>query len=188
MTRTAIIPVRDFHGMTRLASAFSAAARTELARRLASISVIACAEADMKPMVLTRDAEVSSWAQQVGVEVTLDRGSSLSTAVQSAVEDHPTWMVVHADLPLADGPAVTDAALAADSERFAVAPSLDGGTNLIAGSGRFGFSFGPGSFTRHLALAPTAAVLVDRRLALELDTPAHAAALSTIGGLSSLDL
>jgi 2-phospho-L-lactate guanylyltransferase (CobY/MobA/RfbA family) len=54
----------------------------------------------------------------------------------------------------------------------AIVPSYDGGTNVIGGhADDFPFSFGPGSFQRHLAKAPSAVVVTLPRLVLDLDTP-----------------
>ena len=90
-----------------------------------------------------------------------------------------SWAVLHADLPLlrpedlvavweADAPAV-------------LAPSRDGGTSLFCGSGPMRFSYGPGSFPRHLARAPDAAIVSRPGLALDLDTPADLATLLALG-------
>jgi 2-phospho-L-lactate guanylyltransferase len=188
MTRSAIIPIRDFRGMTRLAPVFDAEVRGELGRRLASVAVTAAAKAGCQPVIVSADEVVIDWAASVGVAVALDAGDSLSSAVARASESLDHWMVLHADLPLVSADALRLVLSASVTSGFAIAPSLDGGTNVIAGSGPFRFSFGPDSFMRHLAWQPSAVVVVDPRLALELDTPSHAAALSTIGALSSLDL
>ena len=63
-----------------------------------------------------------------------------------------------------------------------LAPSRDGGTNLIAGTGHFAFAYGPGSFVRHIAAAAGAAplVLIRTGLAVELDTPPISTRYGTI--------
>lgn len=188
MKRIALIPIRDFRGLTRLAGVFNDRTRGELGRRLAGLSVVAAAGAGCMPTVLTADPEVAGWASALGIEVQADSGTSLTSAVGVAVADLDDWMILHADLPLVTAEAIGVVVDAAAATGVAIAPSMDGGTNVLAGHGPFAFSYGPGSFAKHLARCSDARVVIDRRLAIELDTPAHAVALSTIGALSSLDL
>ncbi|MCB1245799.1 MAG: NTP transferase domain-containing protein [Acidimicrobiia bacterium] len=188
MTRVAIVPIRDFHGMTRLASVVDQPARGVMARSLAETALRAADRAGLDPIVLTGDADVRAWATTHGITVAPEIGHGLSEVVERAVTDHADWLVLHADLPLVDAEAldllVTGASRSPIS--MSMAPSMDGGTNAIAGSGPFRFAFGPGSFTTHLAAIPQATVVSDRRLALEVDTPTHVDALSAIGLLGSL--
>jgi 2-phospho-L-lactate/phosphoenolpyruvate guanylyltransferase len=77
--------------------------------------------------------------------------------------------VLHADLPLLAARDLTES-WRASVGRTVIAPAHDGGTSLLAGTGPFPFSYGPGSFHRHLRAAPGAAVVVRPGLALDLDT------------------
>lgn len=135
----------------------------------------------MDPRVLTSDPAVTAWAAQNGVHVLIDAGGGLSAAVTSGIAEHAEreWMVMHGDLPLVTATALTRLADAASRHRFALAPSLDGGTNVIAGSGSFPFSYGPGSFHRHLASVPSAAVVSSPALAVEIDTETHLRSLGS---------
>ena len=90
---------------------------------------------------------------------------------------HGPWAVLHADLPLLHHDDLGVALAAADEVGWAIAPSSDGGTSFLAGIGDFPFSYGSGSFHRHLAAHPGAAVVVRRGLAVDLDTPADLAAV-----------
>ncbi len=187
MTRIAIVPIRDFSGMTRLSPLFSDDERRATAISLATRVGEACARAGTSVAVLSADDEVRAWATSHAWRTIEDHGHDLSTAVHYAVTaiDDP-WMVVHADLPLVDPDALLRVARAADVAGTSLSPSLDGGTNVIASTGEFPFAFGPDSFTAHLAARPSASVLVDRQLALELDTPSHALALRRTGLMPSL--
>ena len=65
-------------------------------------------------------------------------------------------------------------------------PSSDGGTTVLGSTGPFAFSYGPGSFHRHLALRPDATVRIDPALMVDVDTIAHLDALTTLGRMPSL--
>ena len=92
-------------------------------------------------------------------------------------------MVVHADLPAIEAEDL-DTTMSLLGSRSILAPSHDGGTSLIAGSTpAFPFSYGVGSFQRHLAAVPDAAVLIRPGLALDLD---RASDLDAIRGLGYL--
>ena len=173
--------------MTRLAGVVNLAERSTFARSLSEIAVAAAMDAGLAVRVLTGDKEVASWCEDRKLEVTDDTGGGLSTSLSNAVDalERP-WLVCHADLPLVTGEALSDVSAAADNRGWAIAPSLDGGTNVIAGTGRFRFSFGPGSFHSHLASVPNAAVIVDARLAVEVDTPWHLGVLRGLGLVPSL--
>lgn len=174
--------------MTRLSPSLGAPQRRDLSIVLALRSVAAASDAGLRVTVLTADDAVSLWAADIGVSVARDRGDDLSEAVAHHVAtlDLEPWLVLHADLPAVDGAAIKRVADASERAMTALAPSLDGGTNVIASAGPFPFAYGPGSFHRHLAARPTAEIVVDRRLALEVDTPDHVRTLGTLGLLPSL--
>ena len=83
--------------------------------------------------------------------------------------------MVHGDLPLISPRAIAQVANALVSSPILV-PSHDGGTSVVAGFGRFPFSYGIGSFRRHFAARPDALVMVSEELAIDIDTPLHLAA------------
>lgn len=175
----AIVPVRSFDGMSRLAATIDRDARSDLARRLAIATVDAAVAAGMSVIVVSSDSAVRATLVQRGATFIDDPGSGLDRAAAAGVEaagGHP-WLVVHADLPLVTAGVLRIAAARVRGGATVLVPSLDGGTNLVGGRGVFDFSFGPGSFHRHLAAHPGASVLVDRRLTIDLDTPLQLAAL-----------
>lgn len=173
-----IVPIRDFEGMTRLTSVLEANQRSSLARTLAAAIVTAGRQAGLHVSVVTADDTVSAWVIDQGVGLIVDPGRGLSAAASEAVEHvQGPWLLAHADLPAVNASAL--AAVANLAKRNTVlAPSMDGGTNLIAHNGPFPFSFGEGSFHRHLAAAPDANVVASAALSIEVDTPAHLNALN----------
>jgi len=170
----AVVPIRDFDGMTRLQPVLSPQERSSLARVLAEGVVAATTDAGLRTLVVTASDDVWRWAVGRGLSVCDDPGSGLSAAAAAGVAcggDKP-WMVVHADLPLVTSSAIAGIAQAAISSTVIV-PSSDGGTTVICGYGRFPFSYGKGSFHRHLAAAPRAKVFVSAQLSVDIDTPEH---------------
>ncbi len=184
------VPVKPFGvAKRRLGPAVDAATRSQLGRAIAAETLNVVAASGALPVVVSGDAGVASWARTAGWEVIGERpGSGLDGAAAAVVAASPrSWAVLHADLPLVR-PADLAAAWEADAPAV-LAPSRDGGTSLFLGSGPMRFAYGPGSFTRHLARAPGAAVVVRPGMALDLDTPADLAAVLSLGappGLAGL--
>ena len=179
----AVVPIRDFHGMTRLAPVLSSQERSSLARVLAERVVAATADAGLRTLVVTASDDVWRWAVGRGLSVCDDPGSGLSAAAVAGVAcggDKP-WIVIHADLPLVTSAAVAGVAQAAINSTIIV-PSHDGGTTVICGYGRFPFSYGTGSFHRHLAAEPRAKVFVSPQLSVDIDTPEHLVSLPALTG------
>lgn len=185
------IPVKPFPAAKRrLASVLDDTGRAALGRKLAERTVHAVLEAGAQPLVLSADDPVTGWARAIGVEVLLDEGSSLDEAAQIAVGEArrrgAAWGILHADLPVLTADDLRTAIMVLGDGGAVVAPSSDGGTSLVGSSlERFAFSYGPGSFHRHLAAlsAHDPQVIVTRGLALDLDTPADlAAARATVEG------
>jgi 2-phospho-L-lactate guanylyltransferase len=186
MTVEAIIPVRTFDGLSRLASKASEAERAATMRRLVDRTASATISAGVTPVIVTADPDVASWAARQDIRVVAEQGAGLDAAAASGIATvaADAWLVIHADLPHIS-PA--DVAIAAELARCAVvlAPSHDGGTSLVGGSGRtFPFRYGPGSFRRHLfAVAGDATILVRPGLAIDLDRPQDIDMLEELGWL-----
>jgi 2-phospho-L-lactate guanylyltransferase (CobY/MobA/RfbA family) len=174
--------------MTRLSSDLTANQRHKLSTSLASVAVKAALGADLRVVIVSCDPEVRAWATVKGIDSIDDNGSGLSESVTAAVGTlgNDPWLVLHADLPLLTSNIIDSLAGEVATGESVVCPSLDGGTNIIGGSGPFEFSYGPGSFTRHLAELVGAKVVVSKALAIEVDTADHYAALSTLGYMPSL--
>jgi 2-phospho-L-lactate guanylyltransferase (CobY/MobA/RfbA family) len=146
-----------------------------LGRALAEHTANLTVEAGFLPLVVAGDAEVADWALFHGFLSIPDNGSGLDNAAHrgtlGADETGSPWLVIHADLPL-----LTISDLAALEESLAehgkvLAPSADGGTSVMGARGvHYRFSYGPGSFRRHLALYPTAGIVALPGLLHDVDT------------------
>ncbi|MEX2280705.1 MAG: 2-phospho-L-lactate guanylyltransferase [Acidimicrobiia bacterium] len=185
------IPIKPFPAAKRrLASVLDDTARAALGRRLAERTVRAVLDAGALPLVVSADDPVTEWARSIGVDVLLDEGSSLDEAAQAAVGEArrrtAAWGILHADLPVLTADDLQVAVGILRDGGAVVAPSSDGGTSLVGSSlDRFAFSYGPGSFHRHLAALAQEdpRVIFTLGLALDLDTPADlAAARATVEG------
>lgn len=174
------VPIKPFGvAKRRLGPAVDAATRSRLGRAVAANTLTMVAASGATPVVVTGDDGVAEWAQAGGFAVVIEPPGGGLDGAAAAVTGADSWAVVHADLPL-----VTVADLAAAWRGAApavLAPSVDGGTNLIAGAGPMRFRYGPGSFHRHLATMPGASVVTRPGLALDLDTPGDLAAVLALG-------
>jgi 2-phospho-L-lactate guanylyltransferase len=150
-----LVPVKAFSdAKARLAAALPAPLRATLARSMAE-RVLAAAE-PLPVAVVCDDRDVATWARGQGALVIWEPGQGLNRAVQDGVR-HLAGLgvtkviVAHADLPLA-----TDLASVGGFKGVSLVPDRrDNGTNVIAlPTGHdFVFSYGPGSFSRHVAEA-----------------------------------
>jgi 2-phospho-L-lactate guanylyltransferase len=164
------IPVKPFTvAKARLSSTLDAATRSRLGRSIAARTAAVATATGADVRIVTGDHAVAAWADDLGYATLAERpGGGLDGAADAVVTaTADDWAVLHADLPL-----VTIAELhrAFASDRPVVAPTHDGGTSLIKGAGPFRFSYGPGSFRRHLGAMPGAEVVSTPGLALDLDT------------------
>jgi 2-phospho-L-lactate/phosphoenolpyruvate guanylyltransferase len=151
--RAVLVPVKAFaHAKGRLTTALDDIDRRELVRRMAD--QVLRAAAPLPVAVVCDDPEVARWARGRGALVLWEPGRGLNGAVQSGVSQLAEKgvrrvVVAHADLPLA-----RDLALLVGFDGVTLVPDLrDDGTNVIelpADAG-FRFSYGQGSFERHLA-------------------------------------
>lgn len=174
-----VIPVKAFSvAKRRLAPVLDGAARARLARRLAT--VVVAAAGDLPVLVVCDDDEVATWADAVGAGVVWAPGRGLDGAVadgvaQARADGAGRAVVAHADLPLARdlgglarraGVVVLVPDRHRDGTNVAVVPTAAG----------FTFSYGPGSFDRHvleaerLRLGPQ--VVEDPALSWDVDVPA----------------
>jgi 2-phospho-L-lactate guanylyltransferase len=128
--------------------------------------------------VVCDDPEVAGWARDRGALVVWEPGRGLNGAVEAGVEHLGSIgvdvvTVAHGDLPFAKGIGEL-----APFDGVTMVPDRNGnGTNIIrlpAASG-FRFSYGPGSFQRHLAecglLGLPVRVVRDPGLAYDVDWP-----------------
>jgi 2-phospho-L-lactate guanylyltransferase len=173
-----LLPVKAFSvAKRRLASALDPADRAALARSMADRVVQAAAP--LPVAVVCDDAEVATWAQAAGATVLWRPGRGLNGAVGEGVDalalaGYHRVIVAHADLPHA-----LDLAWLAEVEGVTLVPDRrEDGTNVIClpADAGFRFSYGPGSFRRHVAEAERLALPLriahEPRLAWDVDLPA----------------
>jgi 2-phospho-L-lactate/phosphoenolpyruvate guanylyltransferase len=171
-----IVPVKSFQmGKQRLAGVLSPGRRQALGRRLAAHVASTVAQAGLIPLIVTADAEVAEWALASGFPSLPDPGQGLDEAAGAGVRwarhSASSWLVLHADLPLLSVADVTAIARVVASGGDVIAPSSDGGTSAVAADGDFEFSFGPGSFHRHLARLHSPTIVTRSGLLLDIDSP-----------------
>ena len=152
-----LVPVKAFHqAKLRLAPALSPARRAELARSMAER--VLHSAGDLPAAVVCDDRDVADWARNLGVLVIWEPGRGLNGAVAAGVAllagaGVDQVVVAAGDLPLAE-----DLGWVTEFDGITIVPDRrHDGTNVIAvpTSKPFGFSYGPGSFSRHLAEART---------------------------------
>jgi 2-phospho-L-lactate guanylyltransferase len=178
-----LVPVKAFrHAKLRLAPALSDPERAALAKKMAA-RVIASA-AGLPVAVVCDDPEVAGWARHLGALVIWEPGRGLNGAVQEGVArlgaaGAGMVIVAASDLPLA-----TDLRWVAQFPGVTIVPDRRrDGTNVIAvpTDAGFAFSYGPGSFARHLDEATRIRrpirVVTSSALAWDVDVPDDLVAL-----------
>lgn len=176
MPTVAVLPVKSFSlGKGRMAGPLADDERSSLGRALAEHTADVAVEAGLIPLLVAGDGEVAEWALGHGLPVIPDTGEGLDAAAAAGVEwaigSASDWIVVHTDLPLLTPDELTDVVVSVTTGAVAIAPSADGGTSALAGSGpATGFAYGPGSFQRHLACNPGAVIVVRLGLLHDVDT------------------
>src|SRR5882757_4945075 len=176
-----LVPVKAFaDAKARLASVLGDAERERLAR-WTSARVLAAA-GELPTYVACDDEQVAAWATEHGASILWHPGVGLNAAVNDSVAELrdagvSDVIVAHGDLPRAH----SFAALAQPGTLTLVPDRHSDGTNVIAlpTDMPFQFSYGPGSFQRHLQSAIAAGLSVrvrrDPLLALDIDTPSDLA-------------
>ncbi|MGD2103363.1 MAG: hypothetical protein PVG83_14120 [Acidimicrobiia bacterium] len=172
MPTVGIIPVKSFRfGNQRLASTLAENHRIGLGQALAGHVGETAERAGLLPLFVTGDGEVLEWATSVGFPSVPDPGAGLDTAAAVGVEwaaaTGSRWIVIHSDLPLLE---VDELRELEGSGPVAIAPSSDGGTSAIAADVPVQFSFGRGSFHRHLSRLVDAKVIASTGLLHDVDT------------------
>jgi 2-phospho-L-lactate/phosphoenolpyruvate guanylyltransferase len=172
-----LVPVKAFaDAKQRLGSALSGPDREALVRRMGE--QVLGAAAPLAVAVVCDDPTVAGWARSLGALVIWEPGRGLNGAVEAGVQRLAGMgveevTVVHGDLPLATG----IGAIPAFSGVTLVPDRSENGTNLIriSTTSGFRFSYGPGSFDRHMAecarLGLDVWVLRTPALRLDIDLP-----------------
>ncbi len=172
------LPVKSFSDAKgRLGGVLGRSGRSSVGRALADRTLDVVLDAGGEPLVVAGDDEVAAWARSHQVPV-IGAPPGLDAAARAALDWAGTrpCAVLHSDLPLLRSEDLGEPFAALASGRPVIAPSSDGGTSLLGGSRRF--SYGPGSFHRHLAALRHVdpLVVVCAGLLLDLDGPADLAA------------
>jgi len=181
----AVIPLKGFNiAKERLATVLDRTRRSSLVRAAADRVALACAAGGFDLVVVTGDESVAAWASDRSARVIADPSQGLDAACQAGIAaGHEPWIIVHVDLPLLDATTMNSTLTALGAGRSVIAPSRDGGTNLLGSSGGFRFSYGPASFHRHLAaLTGPFEVITKIETIVELDTPSDLEAAATLPG------
>lgn len=176
-----LVPVKRFSAAKgRLAGLLDAGQRAVLARWLADRVVAAAAP--LLTFIACDDEDVATWADEAGAEVLWGPGLGLNGAVDAgratiAGKGVDQLVIAHSDLPLAE-----DLPALATPGTICLVPDRrrDGTNVLVLPLGAdVPASYGAGSFDRHLASAMATGrrveVRPDRRLAIDVDTPADLA-------------
>lgn len=185
----AIVPLKPFvRAKSRLASVLTTEQRQAVAERLFrhSLEVLTACPEIAGVMVISRDTKALAIARDYGASTVVEGGApELNPALLRASEvcrlkGADGVLIVPADLPFLTVEDVEEVVrIGRYNAMVVLAPDrAEDGTNmmLVIPPGFIPFSYGPGSFQRHVALAQQAnATLVihrSERVALDLDTPA----------------
>ena len=180
-----IVPIRSFNdALSRLESVLNPAERRSLMRDLAA-GVLAAAR-PLEVFVATDDDEVAAWTETQSAEVLRVRTSGLSASVAVAVDQlqsrgYTRVVVAHADLPRVHdlGGMVGPGLVIAPDRHY------DGSNVMcVPTNADFCFSYGPGSFQRHVTEAErlelSVTVVDDPTLSWDLDSPEDLVALKNL--------
>ena len=172
-----LVPVKAFgQAKLRLAPALSANHRASLARAMATRVVESAGE--LPVAVVCDDREVANWARQLGALVIWEPGRGLNGAVQEGVSRLGSLGVELVVVAAGDLPLATDLAWVTHFPGITIVPDRRrDGTNVLSvpASSGFAFSYGPGSFARHVQEArrtgvPTR-IVHSSTLAWDVDVP-----------------
>jgi 2-phospho-L-lactate guanylyltransferase len=178
---TIALPIRSFSGgKERLSSSLSSHQRRSLAHQMCTNLLEAVRPFHV--IVVTNDAEVEQWAQQQHVDVVNPDAVGLNVAADAArawARDHhrEQILIVHSDVPRPEA-----LPLVCALEGIAIVPDHQrNGTNVFSlpVHADVEFSYGEGSFQRHLTRASAAAqqtpcklhIVRHHQLGLDIDTP-----------------
>ena len=176
-----LVPVKSFRAAKgRLAPVLGADTRADLARWCADRVVAAAGE--LPVFVACDDEDVAEWARSRGATVLWHPGIGLNASVTRSVAELSERGILHVVVAHGDLPRASRLASVVTPDSITLVPDAhDDGTNVAAvpTAAGFAFSYGPGSFRRHVALALDTGLAVSVRrdplLALDIDTPSDLA-------------
>lgn len=172
-----LIPLRSLReGKARLDGVLDPDERNDLISEMARSVIIAAHDLDV--LVVHDDPNVAPWATDLGAQTLRPDESGLNNAV-TAGRDHlrkagyERVIIAHGDLPHA-----RDLRVMSTPHEITIAPDRHGeGTNVLAlpTALDFEFSYGPGSFERHVQTSRSHGIephiVLDPGLAWDVDTP-----------------
>jgi 2-phospho-L-lactate guanylyltransferase len=187
--RAVLVPVKAFdQAKRRLHLALSEPERADLSRAMADRVVTAAHP--LPVAVVCDDNDVAEWARTRGALVIWEPGRGLNGAVEAGVIHLATMGVVQVTVAHADLPRASDLNSVGDVPGITLVPDRYGnGTNVIAlpADAGFQFSYGPGSFARHLIEARRVGLdsrILDRPdLAWDVDEPDDVVPVTVTGPL-----
>jgi len=189
MSIWAIIPVKPLsRAKSRLQSILSQPEREKLAEQMLIhvLRVVKAAPEVHGVLVITRDTRALALARDLGAQTVVESGTpELNNALMRATQVVTAWrgsavLILPADLPLIETRDVSAiCALGEESDGIVIATDQDDdGTNalLVRPPGLIPYTYGVGSFTRHIEMAKAAGAAVkvyhSERLMLDIDIPA----------------
>jgi 2-phospho-L-lactate guanylyltransferase len=194
MKSWAVVPVKPFvRAKSRLAKVLSAERRKALAERMFrhSVEVLGATPGVAGITVLTRGSEALAVAREYSARTIRESGTpNLNASLQraSAIVRLEGWggiFVLPADLPLVTPEDIEQVLyLGRYLMTVVVVPDRhedDTNALLVKPAGLIPFSFGPGSFRRHIKMAEQAGAAIQiyrsERIGLDIDTPSAGASV-----------
>ena len=186
-SRAVLVPVKAFdQAKRRLHLALSEHERADLSRAMADRVVLA--SHPLPVAVVCDDNDVAEWARERGALVIWEPGRGLNGAVEAGVIHLASMGVTQVTVAHADLPRASDLATVGDAPGITLVPDRYGnGTNVMAlpAEAGFQFSYGPGSFARHLVEARrvglTTRILDRPDLAWDVDEPGDVVPVTATG-------
>lgn len=157
-----------------MAAELSPDTRSRLSQRFAERTAELAAEAGMVPVLVAGDAEVASWALELGFPSIPEPAGGLNGAATEGVRwanlSASAWVVLHTDLPLLTRHELDEVLAVVTGGGWVIAPSADGGTSALGGRGEARFAYGPGSFRLHLGRYPEARIVIKTGFLHDIDS------------------
>lgn len=188
MSLWVIVPVKPFvRAKSRLSEVLAPEERSQLAEGLLRhvLGVVRQVPQVTGTLVISRDSKAHSVAREMGAYTVMESGTpELNSALMRATQVVASWkgggvLILPADLPFIEPADVsTLVQMGKNMNTVVLATDEQGdGTNamLVRPPGFIQYSYGPGSFRRHMAEAEaqgaTVKIYESPRLALDIDLP-----------------
>lgn len=175
--KAVLIPIKDFESAkVRLSTVLDPNARADLAKELATSVVSACLETPV--FISCENDAVESWARDLGADILRNPSEGLNEAVDFGFRSlsergFESVLITHGDLVYPSG-----LLSLFEMEEIVIVPDseLDGTNVLVLPTNiDFEFSYGPGSYTRHLKsatmLEAEVLVVADSPFSFDIDDP-----------------